>query len=296
MNGFPEPGQIDLLIELAMREDLGAGDVTSGLLIPEQALGEAVLVQRQAGVAAGLPVAAMVCRHYDPRLLVQDLCQAEGTFCPGPRPLLRFAGPLRSLLAAERVVLNFLQHLSGVATLTRRFVQAVAGTPARIYDTRKTTPGMRLLEKYAVRCGGGHNHRMGLYDAVLVKDNHLATLPPQRIGPFLRDVVQRSRREDPRRTIEVEVDTLQQLQQVLGVEGIDIILLDNMDCASMRQAVRMRDEAGLKGALELEASGGVTLQTVREIAQAGVERIAVGAITHSAPALDIGLDLRAGAP
>ena len=295
MDSFPAEPQVMDLIRLALAEDIRGGDVTSQLMIAADAVGVGTLAQRAAGVVAGLPVVAMVCREHDPKLQVSEWRGIEGTYAAGPRPLLRIAGPLRSLLSAERVVLNFLQHLSGVATLTRQFVERVAGTQARIYDTRKTIPGLRRLDKYAVRCGGGHNHRMGLHDAVLVKDNHLASRPVEQIGPFLHDLVQRSRRADPRLSIEVEVDTLDQLRQVLGVKGIDIVLLDNMDCASMRQAVRMRDDAGLKGAVELEASGGVTLQTVRDIALAGVERIAVGAITHSAPALDIGLDLEGGA-
>jgi nicotinate-nucleotide pyrophosphorylase (carboxylating) len=216
----------------------------------------------------------------------------EGRFSDASRmPLLRVRGPLRSLLSAERVILNFLQHLSGVATQTQRFVRRVEGTRASIYDTRKTVPGFRALDKYAVRAGGGRNHRTGLYDGLLIKDNHLAGVPLRDLPAFLANVVARSRGESDARLIEVEVDTLEQLREVLKVDGIDVVLLDNMDCPRMEMAVALRDELGKKGKVELEASGGVTIETVRTIALTGVERIAVGAITHSAPALDIGLDI-----
>jgi nicotinate-nucleotide pyrophosphorylase (carboxylating) len=206
-------------------------------------------------------------------------------------PLLRVRGPMRSLLSAERVVLNFLQHLSGVATLTHRFARRVEGTAAKVVDTRKTVPGLRALDKYAVRAGGGVNHRMGLYDGLLVKDNHIAHVPLRGLAQALSEIVGRARAEDERRLVEVEVDDLEQLREVLKVEGVDVVLLDNMDCPSMEQAVQMRKEAKRK--VLLEASGGVTLETVRSVAQTGVDRIAVGALTHSAPALDIGLDIDA---
>jgi nicotinate-nucleotide pyrophosphorylase (carboxylating) len=206
-------------------------------------------------------------------------------------PLLRIRGPVRSLLAAERVMLNFLQHMSGIATQTQRFVRRVSGTGAKIYDTRKTIPGMRQLAKYAVLCGGGHNNRTGLYDGLLIKDNHLASVPLKGLEAVLTDVAARSRSENPSREIEVEVDGLEQFREVLKVDGIDIVLLDNMDCPQMQAAVELRNAAGKKGKLALEASGGVTLETVRSIATTGVERISVGAITHSAQALDIGLDI-----
>ncbi|HXE55407.1 MAG TPA: carboxylating nicotinate-nucleotide diphosphorylase, partial [Tepidisphaeraceae bacterium] len=206
-------------------------------------------------------------------------------------PLLRIRGPLRSLLSAERVILNFLQRMSGVATQTNRYVRRIAGTQSRIYDTRKTIPGFRLLDKYAVRCGGGYNYRIGLFDGLLVKDNHIAAVPGKDLAPYLSNVVNKCRSEDPSRLVEIEVDTLDQLREVLRVPGIDVVLLDNMDCPKMEQAVRLRDQAGRKGHVELEASGGVTIETVRSIASTGVERIAVGAITHSAPALDISLDV-----
>jgi nicotinate-nucleotide pyrophosphorylase (carboxylating) len=239
----------------------------------------------------------MVCWAYDERLRVElipgfHLEVIEGRFSDARQtPLLRLRGPMRSLLSAERVILNFLQHLSGVATHTHRFVRRVAGTGARIYDTRKTIPGLRLLDKYAVRCGGGHNHRVGLYDGLLVKDNHLAAVPLRELPDYLARAVAQSRAEDATRLVEIEVDRLDQMREVLKVDGIQVILLDNMDCPTMEQTVQLRDRAGRRGQVELEASGGVTLETVRSIASTGVERIAVGAVTHSAPALDIGLDV-----
>jgi len=296
MEKFPTYDELQDLIHLAQREDMGEqGDVTSRLLVPAEQIGVGTLVQREVGIACGLPIVEMICRVYDERLRVEQIPGfhmeiIEGRFSDSrSTPLVRIRGPMRSILAAERVVLNFLQHLSGVATLTHRFVRRVAGTKARIYDTRKTLPGMRLLEKYAVRCGGGMNHRMGLYDAVLVKDNHIAPVPVKELAAYLSDVAVRSKAEDARRWIEVEVDSLEQLREVLKVGGVDVVLLDNMDCPRMAQAVELRDRAAHRPALE--ASGGVTLETVRAIALTGVERIAVGAVTHSAPALDIGLDI-----
>ncbi len=190
---------------------------------------------------------------------------------PPPRRCCASAGPCGSLLSAERVILNFLQHLSGIATLTSRFVKRTSGTHAKIYDTRKTTPGLRALEKYAVRAGGGFNHRMGLYDGVLVKDNHLAGKPLKELAPFLSGIASASRAEDAKRFVEVEVDSLDQLGEVLKVDGIDVILLDNLDCPRMTEAVEMRNRSGRRGQVELEASGGVTLETVRSIALTGVE-------------------------
>ncbi|MEA2711459.1 MAG: hypothetical protein QOF78_4060 [Phycisphaerales bacterium] len=297
MHTFPRAEEIRDLIQLAMREDLGArsDDVTSRLLIPEDAIGVGTLLQKSVGIACGLPIVEHVCRAYDERLRVElipgfHMELIEGRFSDAAvTPLLRVRGPVRSLLSAERVVLNFLQRMSGVATLTKRFAKRVDGTRAKIYDTRKTIPGWRALDKYAVRCGGGWNHRIGLYDGLLVKDNHVAAVPLRELPDFLSGIVSRSRGEDPKRLIEVEVDTLEQLQEVLKVDGIDVVLLDNMDCPRMQSAVEMRDRANKK--IELEASGGVTIETVRSIALTGVDRIAVGAITHSAPAMDIGLDI-----
>ena len=298
-NGFPGFESIKDLVLLARKEDLGEGadDVTSRLMVPEDGVGVGTLVQKEVGIVCGLPIVEMICKVYDERLKVEPipgfhLDVIEGAFSEARvTPLLRIRGPLRSLLSAERVMLNFLQHLSGVASLTHRYVRRIEGTAAKIYDTRKTLPGFRMLDKYAVRCGGGHNHRLGLYDGLLIKDNHLARLSIKELGPWLTDLVARSRGEDAGRFIEVEVDRLEQLEPVLKVDGIDVILLDNMDCPAMARAVEMRDAGGKKGKLALEASGGITLETVRQIAQTGVERIAVGAITHSAPALDISLDV-----
>jgi nicotinate-nucleotide pyrophosphorylase (carboxylating) len=298
MEKFPASDEIKELIQLAKREDLGdEGDVTSRLLIDDDEIGVGTLVQREVGIVCGLPIVEVICRAYDERLRVEQIPGfhmeiIEGRFSDArSTPLVRVRGPMRSLLVAERVLLNFLQHLSGVATQTQRFVRRVAGTDAKIYDTRKTLPGMRALDKYAVRCGGGLNHRAGLYDGILIKDNHIADVSPRELAAFLTAAVARSRAEKPQRWIEVEVDSLEQMREVLKVEGIDLILLDNMDCPKMVAAVEMRDKAGRKGTVALEASGGVTLETVRAIALTGVERIAVGMITHSAPALDIGLDV-----
>ena len=266
-------------------------------MIAEDANGVGTLIQKANGIACGLPMVEEICRAYDERLRVEQipgfhLDIIEGRFSDAAMtPLLRIRGPLRSLLSAERVILNFLQHLSGIATLTHRYVKRASGTNAKIYDTRKTLPGFRALDKYAVRAGGGFNHRMGLYDGLLVKDNHLSGKPLKELAPFLAGIVARSRSEDSKRIVEVEVETLEQLNEVLKVDGIDLILLDNMDCPRMQMAVEMRDRAGRRGKLELEASGGVTLETVRPIALTGVERIAVGTITHSAPALDISLEI-----
>ncbi len=294
---FPAESDVRELINLAKREDMGGDDVTSRLLIAEGMIGVGTLMQKETGIACGLPIVEMICRAYDERLRVEQIPGfhmelIEGRFSDArSTPLLRLRGPMRSLLAAERVILNFLQHMGGVATQTQRFVRRVAGTGAKIYDTRKTIPGMRLLDKYAVRCGGGMNHRTGLFDGLLVKDNHIAAVPLRELAAYLSQTIARSKAEEPGRFIEVEVDTLDQLREVIKVDGLHVILLDNMDCPTMEAAVALRNAAGKKGNIELEASGGVTLETVRQIALTGVERIAVGALTHSAIALDVGLDV-----
>lgn len=298
---FPADGHLRELIRLAAAEDLAQqGDVTSRLTVPEDRLAVATVVQRSPGVTCGLPIVEMVCKAFDERLRVEwipgfHLELIEGRYSDSRlQPLVRMRGPARSLLSAERTVLNFLGRLCGIATLTRRFVRRVDGTGAKIYDTRKTLPAFRALEKYAVRCGGGHNHRFGLWDMVLIKDNHLAGVSPVDLPGWLAETVRQSRREAPERLIEVEVDSVEQFRQVIEVEGVDVILLDNMDCPTMARCVRLRAEAGAGRSLpQLEASGGVTLETVRDIAQTGVERIAVGAITHSAPALDVALEIEA---
>lgn len=297
MEKFPPFDEVKDLIHLARREDAGDNDVTSRLAVSEDAAGAGTLVQKEVGIACGLPIVEMICGVYDERLKVEQipgfhLDIIEGRFSDARiTPLLRIRGPMRSLLSAERVILNFLQHLSGVATQTQRYVRRVEGTGAKVYDTRKTTPGFRVLEKYAVRAGGGHNHRMGLADGVLIKDNHLARVETRNLAAILGEIVTRSRVEAPGRMIEVEVTSLDQLREALKVDGIDVIMLDNMDCPRMQSAVEMRDKAGKKGKVELEASGGVTLETIRPIALCGVDRISVGAITHSVPALDISLEI-----
>jgi nicotinate-nucleotide pyrophosphorylase (carboxylating) len=294
---FPTYEELRDLIQLARREDLGQDDVTSRLLVEENQVGVGTLIQKEVGIPCGLPMVEMICRTYDERLRVEQIPGfhleiIEGRFSDArTTPLLRIRGPMRSLLSAERVILNFLQHLSGVATQTHRYVKRVAGTGAKILDTRKTLPGFRLLEKYAVRAGGGHNHRMGLQDGLLVKDNHIASIALKDLSTHLSKVVGLSRAEDATRPVEVEVDNLEQLREVLKVEGIDVILLDNMDCPSMETAVAMRKAIVRKMKPLFEASGGITLDTVRAVALTGVERIAVGAITHSATALDISLDI-----
>jgi len=294
---FPRFEEIRDIVQLARREDLGQDDVTSRLMIGADAVGVGTLLQKDVGITCGLPLVEMICRVYDERLRVEPipgfhLDVIEGRFNDAQMlPLLRVRGPLRSLLSAERVILNFLQHLCGVATQTYRFVKRVEGTAAHIYDTRKTLPGLRALDKYAVRCGGGRNHRMGLFDGLLVKDNHLAAFPNKELAAFASQVVAASRSESPDRFIEIEVDSLEQLHELLKVDGLNVILLDNMDCPKMSSAVEMRDRAGKKGKVFLEASGGVTLETVRSIALTGVDRISVGAITHSAPALDVAMDI-----
>jgi len=297
MQSFPSFDEVKDLILLARREDAGDNDVTSRLAVSDDAAGVGTLVQKEVGIACGLPIVEMICGVYDERLKVEQipgfhLDIIEGRFSDARvTPLLRMRGPKRSLLAAERVILNFLQHLSGVATQTQRYVRRIEGTRAKVYDTRKTTPGFRALEKYAVRAGGGQNHRMNLSNGVLIKDNHLARVESKNLAGFLSEIVTRSRVEAPGRMIEVEVTSLDQLREALKVDDIDVIMLDNMDCPRMQSAVEMRDKAGKKGKVELEASGGVTLETIRPIALCGVERISVGAITHSVPALDISLEI-----
>jgi nicotinate-nucleotide pyrophosphorylase (carboxylating) len=294
------------LVRMAAQEDLGPFcDCTTESVVPAEALGRAAVVVRQAGVIAGLRVAELAVREFEPRLLWTAQA-ADGDAVVAGQCVARIEGPARGILTSERTMLNLLGRLSGIASLTRRYVEAISGTKARIYDTRKTTPGWRRLEKYAVRLGRGTNHRTGLYDAVLIKDNHLALAAEwgqegQDYSPAAA-VVQarawlRERVSEPVRSrtiVEVEVDSLGQLAQVLPARP-DIVLLDNMGPSQLREAVALRDAQYPQ--VELEASGGVNLQTVRAIAEAGVDRISVGALTHSALALDIGLDwLPSGLP
>jgi nicotinate-nucleotide pyrophosphorylase (carboxylating) len=283
------------LLEVARREDIGpVGDLTSRLL-PETGLRERgawSLTARDDGRFCGAALLPILLRELAPEVNL-DWLKPEADRLPVQRgeSLARFSGLSCQMLTAERTILNFLQHLSGVATQTARFVSAVAGTHAKIFDTRKTTPGWRELEKYAVRCGGGHNHRLGLYDAVLIKDNHLAGVPTHRLAHAVFEMLNRIPLLPWQPAfVEVECDDLGQFDELLKVVGIDVILLDNFAQADMQEAVRRRNAAGLRGKIELEASGRITLDTVRSVAQTGVERIAVGAITHSAPILDLGLD------
>lgn len=275
----------ETLIDLALQEDLGAtGDLTCAALIRPEEQASVQVVARSEGVLAGLPIGPRVFRHLD-KTVQWDSHRQDGDFVEAGTAVATVSGPLGILLTGERTMLNFLTHLSGIATLTRRFVLAVEGTQARILDTRKTLPGWRILEKYAVRCGGGLNHRIGLFDGVLIKDNHLAAWTESR---KIADAVETARRRSAAGLpIEVEVDTLDQLRDALQGNP-DIVLLDNMDLATLRESVKLRDQVA--AGVQLEASGGVTLASVAAIAQTGVERISVGGLTHSAPALDLAFD------
>ena len=274
--------EIGRAVRLALAEDLGDGDVTSLATVPEEAVGRAVMRAREPLVVAGLALAEAAFRE----LASEMRCEAasrDGAAVAAGEVLLRIAGPARALLGAERVALNFVQRLSGIATLTARFVEAIRGTRAQLLDTRKTTPGWRRLEKYAVACGGGRNHRVGLFDMVLIKDNHLALLKGQTPNA-VAVAVERARALYPRLKVEVEADTLEQAEQAAEA-GADFILLDNMNPEQLGAAVRQ-----IAGRSQTEASGGVTLESIRPIAQSGVDFISVGALTHSARAVDIGLD------
>lgn len=268
----------------ALAEDIGSGDVTTLALVPASAIGQADLVAREPLVLAGLPLAEAAFRELSQAVRLQRRA-ADGQRLAAGSILLHLAGPARPLLSAERVALNFLGRLSGIATLAAQFVAAVAGTPAKILDTRKTTPGWRRLEKYAVACGGGHNHRLGLSDSVLIKDNHLAALAGESPNP-IQLAIQRARAQCPALAVEVEAQTLAQVRQALAA-GADVILLDNMSVGQLRQAV-----ATVAGRAKTEASGNVNLSTVRAIAETGVDFISVGALTHSARAMDIALDFQ----
>ncbi len=276
------------LIAIALREDLAdRGDLTTAAVIPEAALGSVSIVARKAGVVAGLPITPLVFSEVDPQVRV-ELHAADGDRVDPGTVVAVLTGHTRSLLIGERTALNFLTHLSGVASLTRRFVDLCAGTHAKILDTRKTLPGWRALQKYAVRCGGGTNHRLGLYDGVLIKDNHLAAWAGLENRPTLGEAVARARAVSPQGiAIEVEVDSLDQLRDVLRARP-DIVLLDNMPPDLMTRAIAIRDQSA--PGVQLEASGSVTLDTVAAIAATGVDRISIGALTHSSPALDLAFD------
>jgi nicotinate-nucleotide pyrophosphorylase (carboxylating) len=280
-----EAGYLAVLIDFALTEDLSDdGDVTSRATIPDRLKGRAAFVARAPGVLAGMEAAERVCLRVDHHLRFTSL-REDGYRVGANETFATVEGSMRSILMAERTALNFLQRLSGVASLTRQYVDAVAGLPVKILDTRKTTPGWRLLEKYAVRMGGGSNHRVGLFDMVLIKDNHLAAIKPRETA--IRQAVEAARSEFPTLPIEVEVESLEQLDQALEVRP-DIVLLDNMLLDQMKEAVSRRNAVAPE--VKLEASGGVNLHTVRSIAESGVDRISVGALTHSARALDVALD------
>lgn len=270
------------IVDLALAEDIGTGDITTRVTVPEGTTARGVVLAKAEGVVSGIEVARFVFQRYDPRIAFDALAADGAAVTPGTA-LATVRGPARSLLTAERTALNLLQRLSGVATDTARYVKAIEGTTARIIDTRKTTPGLRQMEKAAVLHGGGANHRFGLADGVLIKDNHLAAIPgPDRVGKAVRQ----ARAGAPHTLrIEVEVTTLAELDEALAA-GADIVLLDNMTNDQMAEAARRANGRAL-----LEASGGVTLERVRSIAATGVDLISVGALTHSAPALDISLEL-----
>lgn len=275
----------DLLIDLAMAEDIGGGDVTTRYFITEDRQASAWVVARKDGVVSGGEIAAQVFRKVDPELLVQILT-SDGTHVVAGSQLIRIQGSARSILTAERTALNFLQHLSGIATLTACYCKQVLGTHARILDTRKTIPGYRMLEKKAVRDGGGTNHRQGLYDRAMVKDNHLVA---EGGIAAIQAGIQKLKINQPNVEVEIEADSIEQVSEFLALDGVDYILLDNMTLVQLSEAVALR---GLRTKPMLEASGGITLELIAAIAATGVDFISVGALTHSAPALDIGLDFQ----
>jgi nicotinate-nucleotide pyrophosphorylase (carboxylating) len=273
----------EILITLALAEDIGDGDVTSLYFIPKDRIARAFVAVRNEGVVSGVEIAARVFTKVDPDLEVEILIE-DGSRVGVGALLIRVEGRARSILTAERTALNFLQHQSGVATLTARHVELIKGTRARILDTRKTTPGYRILEKQAVVHGGGVNHRLGLHDRAMVKDNHLVA---EGGTAAIQAAILRLKNEKPGVEVELEADHPAQVRDFLALDGVDHILLDNMSLEELREAVSAR---GDRAAPLLEASGGVTLETLRGIAETGVDFISVGALTHSAPALDIGLD------
>jgi len=266
-------------IQNALAEDIGPGDLTSTFLVPPDHQSEARIFAKEDAVVAGTEAAAAVYRQVDPQIAITVRRKDGDSVRPG-NTVLEIAGPTRSILTGERVALNFIQRLSGVATVTRKFVDAVAGTGAEILDTRKTTPGLRALEKAAVKAGGARNHRMGLFDAVMVKDNHLLS------HPDLPAAIQDIRHKYPKLLIEVEADSIEQVREFVRLKALDVILLDNMSPEEIRKCVALR-----RPGLKFEASGGVSLVTVRAIAETGVDYISVGQLTHSAPSIDFSLEL-----
>jgi nicotinate-nucleotide pyrophosphorylase (carboxylating) len=274
--------EIRRAVRLALAEDLGEGDATTLATVPESMAAVALLRAREPLVVAGLALAEAAFQELSPNVKMKQLVR-DGQRSAPEEILLKISGPAQALLGAERVTLNFVQRLSGIATLTAQFVDAIQGTAARILDTRKTTPGWRRLEKYAVTCGGGHNHRFGLYDMVLIKDNHLAALRDAKPNAVAA-AVRQAKAKFPQLKVEVEADTMEQVEQALAA-GAEMILLDNMSPDELRLAVEK-----CRGRAQTEASGGVNLKNVRAIAETGVDYISIGALTHSARAVDIGLD------
>jgi nicotinate-nucleotide pyrophosphorylase (carboxylating) len=266
-------------IQNALAEDIGSGDLTSTFLVPADHQSRARIFAKEDAVIAGTEAARAVYQQVDPQIAITRRRLDGDSVRPGDT-VLEIAGRTRSILTGERVALNFIQRLSGVATITRRFVEAIAGTGAQILDTRKTTPGLRALEKAAVRAGGGRNHRMGLFDAVMVKDNHLLA------HPSLAAAIQEIRQKHPELLIEVEADSFEQVREFVHLASINVILLDNMSPEEIRTCVALR-----RPGLKFEASGGVSLSTVRAIAETGVDYISVGQLTHSAPSIDFSLEL-----
>ena len=269
-------------IAAALKEDIGDGDITTEFFVPERLHATGRIIAREPAIVAGTAAAAEVFRKVDPATDVQ-IHQSDGASVITGDMVIEVRGLARSILKAERVALNFLQHLCGIATLTRQFVDAIGSHPAKILDTRKTTAGLRALEKAAVLAGGGVNHRSGLYDMILVKDNHLAAL--RGLSGFA-DQIRQLRKERPNLRIEVEADDLEQTRAFVEIDGIDIILLDNMEPAQIREALALR-----RNNIKFEASGGITLNNVRRIAATGVDYISIGALTNSAHAIDLGLEM-----
>jgi nicotinate-nucleotide pyrophosphorylase (carboxylating) len=282
-DAFLSPLAIEEAVQRALDEDLGrAGDITSIAAIPETTPAHAIMVARQAGVIAGLPLAVATLQKLSADINIQAHVR-DGAAVANGAHVLTISGPARAVLAGERTALNFVGRLSGIATLTADYVRHTAGTKLRVCCTRKTTPGLRALEKYAVRCGGGFNHRFGLDDAILIKDNHIA------VSGGITAVLQRARAHVGRLVkIEIEVDTLAQLREVLDTGLADVVMLDNMDIAELTEAVKIAN-----GRVVLEASGGVTQDTIAKIAATGVDYVSAGALTHSAPNFDIALDIDA---
>ena len=280
-DAFISPLAIEEAVRNALAEDLGrAGDVTSIATVPQGTLGRAVVAARKAGTIAGLPLVEAAFKTIDASIKIEGFAR-DGMAVAAKNSLLAVAGEARSILAAERVALNFIGHLSGIATATAEFVRRIAHTQARVCCTRKTTPGLRALEKYAVRCGGGFTHRFGLDDAILIKDNHVA------VAGGVHAVLERARQSAGHLVkIEIEVDRLDQLREVLDTGLADVALLDNMDPSMLREAVKL-----VAGRLVLEASGGITLESAAAVAETGVDYLSSGAITHSSPSLDVGLDI-----